>query len=364
MQLKEIITFFEAWAPPSLQESYDNSGLLVGSPNWDAKGVLFCLDCTEAVIDEAVRKGCNLVVAHHPVIFNGLKRLTGSNYIERTVISAIKHDVAIYAIHTNLDHVRSGVNGKIAERLELKNTSILAPKSGLLLRLDVYVPIEAAEKVRNALFSAGAGHIGHYEECSFQIEGQGTFKPGVGANPSLGSYGVRHTEQEICLTVILPDFLKNSVLQAMKSAHPYEEVAYQVTRLENSWQDVGSGMVGDLSTPVDFKSFLEFVKVKLQAPALRYTAPVRSHVQRVAICGGSGSFLLEHAKRSKADVYITADYKYHQFFDADGHISIVDIGHFESEQFTIELLGERFKQKFPTFASHLTSIVTNPVHYL
>ena len=364
MQLKELIAFFEGWAPPSLQESYDNSGLLVGHSTKEVTGVLFCLDCTEAIIEESVRKGCNLVVAHHPIIFSGLKRLTGRNYIERTVIKAIQHDVAIYAIHTNLDNVLSGVNAKMAEKLGLRDTTILAPKNGMMLQLMVYVPTAAAEVVREALFAAGAGHIGRYSECSFETSGQGTFKAGAEANPTIGKQGIRHTEAEVCLSVVLPDYLKNSVLNAMKRAHPYEEVAYQIVRLENTWQDVGAGMVGVLEKPLEFKDFLHYVKSQLQVPALRYTQAVGTHVTRVAICGGSGSFLLEDAKRSGADVYITADYKYHQFFDADGSISIIDIGHFESEQFTIELLGERFKRKFPTFASHLTEIVTNPVHYL
>jgi dinuclear metal center YbgI/SA1388 family protein len=364
MQLNEIICFLEDWAPPALQENYDNSGLLVGNSTGEVTGVLFCLDCTEAIVDEAVKKGCNLIVAHHPIVFSGLKRLTGSNYIERTVMSAIKQDVAIYAIHTNLDNVRSGVNAKIAQRLGLTKTSILAPKTGLLLQLQVYVPTSAAEAVREALFSAGAGKIGHYEECSFETQGRGTFKPGPGASPSIGEHDIRHTEPEVCLSVVLPEYLKNTALRAVRSVHPYEEVAHQFTRLENVWQDVGSGMVGDLASPLEFSDFLKLVKANLNAAVVRYTNPVRVQVQRVAICGGSGSFLLEHAKRSKADVYITADYKYHQFFDADGQISIVDIGHFESEQFTIELLGERFRQNFPTFASHLTEIVTNPVHYM
>lgn len=364
MQLKEIIAFFEDWAPPALQESYDNSGLLVGHSASEVTGVLFCLDCTEAVVDEAVRKGCNLIVAHHPIIFSGLKRLTGRNYIERTVISAIQKNVAIYAIHTNLDNVRNGVNAKLAEKLGLTNTHILAPKSGMMLKLSVYAPTSAAETVRQAIFDAGAGHIGRYSECSFETAGQGTFMASPEANPTIGEHGVRHTEAEVCLSVVLPEYLKNKVLVAMKKAHPYEEVAYQLTRMENAWQDVGSGMVGTLESPMDFNNFLHHIKSRLHVPALRYTRPVRSQVQRVALCGGSGSFLLEDAKRSGADVYITADYKYHQFFDADGAISIIDIGHFESEQFTIQLLGERFKQKFPTFASHLTEIVTNPVHYL
>jgi dinuclear metal center YbgI/SA1388 family protein len=328
------------------------------------KGVLFCLDATEAIVDEALAKGCNLIVAHHPIVFSGLKKLNGKSYIERIVIKAIKHDIAIYAIHTNLDHVKHGVNSRIAQRLGLNDLKILDPKSGVLLKLEVFVPLSHSDAVRQAVFQAGGGHIGNYDECSFMVEGSGTFRAGAEANPTTGEIGVRHTESEAYLQFVLPEWLKNKVLAAVRQVHPYEELAYQMVKLENSWQDVGAGMIGTLPTPMEIEKFLLHVKSSMQVSILKHTSHTQSHVQRIAICGGSGSFLLEQAKRAGADVFITADYKYHQFFDADGKLVIVDIGHFESEQFTIELLGERFKQKFPTFASHLTAICTNPVSYL
>ena len=363
MLLKEIIAAFEEWAPPALQESYDNSGLLVGNPGQTVTGVLFCLDSTEEVIDEAIAKGCNLVVAHHPIVFSGLKRITGRNYIERTVIKAVRNDVAIYAIHTNLDNVKHGVNRKIAEKLGLSKLRILAPRREELLKLEVFVPVEHTEAIRQAVFQAGGGHIGNYDECSFALTGEGTFRPQDGANPTLGEKGTRHVEAENSLSFLVPRWLKQQVHEAMIQNHPYEEVAHQWIMLGNVLQDVGSGMVGELEEEVDLESFFRLLKTSMNASLIRHTRPLKKSVKRVAVCGGSGSFLLADAIAAGADVFVTSDFKYHQFFDADGKIVVADIGHFESEQFTIELLGDWFRQKFPTFASHLTAIDTNPVFY-
>jgi dinuclear metal center YbgI/SA1388 family protein len=364
MLLKEIVSALEEFAPPSLQESYDNSGLLVGDSAQTITGVLFCLDSTEEIIDEAVAKGCNLVVAHHPIIFSGLKRITGKNYIERTVLKAILKGVAIYAIHTNLDNVKHGVNKKIADKLGLSGLRVLAPRRNELLKLEVFVPIDNLDVVRTAIFQAGGGHIGNYDECSFTLQGQGTFRPLEGANPTLGSLGVRHSESEYVLSFVVPSWLRGKVHQAMVQAHPYEEVAHQWIALQNTLQDVGSGMIGELSEPLEITDFMKMLKDTMKVSVIRHTRFVNQTVKRVAVCGGSGSFLLGDAIAAGADVFVTADFKYHQFFDADGRVVIADIGHFESEQFTIELLGDWFKQKFPTFASHLTAIDTNPVFYM
>jgi dinuclear metal center YbgI/SA1388 family protein len=363
MLLKEIITALEEFAPPALQESYDNSGLLVGNPGQTISGVLFCLDSTEAIVDEAISKGCNLIVAHHPIIFSGLKKITGKNYIERTVIKAIRHEIAIYAIHTNLDNVKHGVNRKIAEKLDLRNLQILAPRRDELLKLEVFVPREHTEAVRQSVFQAGGGFIGNYDECSFSMEGIGTFRAREGANPAIGKHGIRHSEPESNLSFLVPKWLKTRVYEAMVQAHPYEEVAYQWIKVDNALQDVGSGMVGELNVEMETGAFFHMLKDKMSVKMIRHTSVVKKSVKRIAVCGGSGSFLLADAIAAKADVLVTADFKYHQFFDADGKIVIADIGHFESEQFTIELLGDWFKQKFPTFASHLTAIDTNPVFY-
>lgn len=362
--IREVLNWMESLAPRSMQESYDNSGLLVGDDTQPVKGVLVSLDCTEEIVDEAVRKGCNLIVSHHPIVFGGLKKITGSNYVERTVIKAIQNGIALYAIHTNLDNYRFGVNEEIGRRLGLVNLKILAPAKGKLLKLMVFVPKTHATDLANALFQAGAGHIGEYDQCSFATQGIGTFRPSSAANPFIGEAGKREEVEELKVETILPAYKLPTVLTAMKQAHPYEEVAYDVVALENENQYEGSGMVGELETEMDLMDFLNQVKETFSCGVIRYTQPVKRQIKRVAFCGGSGSFLLAHAKREKADVFITGDYKYHDFFDAENQLVIADVGHYESEQFTIDLIGRILKEKFTTFAVHLTEINTNPIKYL
>jgi dinuclear metal center YbgI/SA1388 family protein len=364
MKLSEIIASLETLAPPALQEGYDNSGLLVGSSNMEITGAIVCLDSTQEVIEEAIRRKCNLVIAHHPIIFSGLKKLNGKNYIERSVMLAIKNDIAIYAIHTNLDNVHVGVNSKIAEKLGLIKTTILDPKTNLLQKLVVYAPKDNAEKVRQAMFNAGAGHIGHYDQCSFNSDGTGTFRPGIHSNPQVGSIGHVNFENETKIEVIAPNWLINNTINAVKEVHTYEEVAYDVVNLENALQTTGSGMLGYLPQPMDSLDFLKHLKSTMKAGVIKHTALVKPTVHKIAICGGSGSFLLPQSIKAQADVLVTADFKYHQFFDAEDKIIIADIGHFESEQFTIQLLVDWLKLKFPTFASHFTEVNTNPVSYL
>lgn len=363
MKIGEIISFLELLAHPSLQEHYDNAGLLTGDAGWECKGVICSLDATEEVIDEAIGKKCNLVVAHHPIIFGGLKKINGKNYVERTVIKAIKNDVAIYAIHTNLDNVIEGVNGRIAKLLGLKNVSILSHRQDTLKKLFTFVPVEKAEQVRNAIFGAGGGYIGHYSECSFNIEGEGTFKAEPGTRPYVGDIGKRHTEKELKIEVILPSFLESRVVSAMKNAHPYEEVAYDVVNLSNANNRIGSGVIGELTEPVKEEAFLARLKEVFQLKIIRHTVLTGKPIKKVAVCGGAGSFLVSKALGAGTDVYVTADMKYHEFFDANGRMLIADIGHYESEQFTINLLQEILEQKFPTFAVLKTSVETNPVRY-
>ncbi|MCO5248969.1 MAG: Nif3-like dinuclear metal center hexameric protein [Chitinophagales bacterium] len=364
IKISNIIEVVEQIAPPSLQESYDNARLIVGDKDVECTGVLICLDAIEAVIDEAIEKRCNLVLAHHPIVFSGLKSLTGKNYIERVIIKAVKNDIAIYAAHTNLDNVMKGVNSKIAEKLGLRNVKILSPKSGVLKKLYTYVPIDATDSVKKALFEAGAGNVGEYSECSFQIAGEGTFKGSEKSHPFVGKRGERHTEKENKIEVLYPDYLERRVLSALFSAHPYEEVAYEIIGLDNVHQEIGSGMIGDLDEPISSKDFLNMVKIIMKTDVIRYTQIVKEKIQKVAICGGAGSFLLNTAIVQNADVFITGDFKYHQFFDADRRIIIADIGHYESEQYTIDLFYEILVKKFPTFALYLTTINTNPVNYL
>lgn len=364
MRIKEVIDFLENWAPPVLQEKYDNSGLIVGNQNENVTGVIVCLDSVEEVLDEAIAKGCNLIVAHHPIVFSGLKRITGRNYIERTIIKAIKNDIAIYAIHTNLDNVPTGVNAEIGKRLGLKNLKILSPKPDLLSMVSVYVPRDNVESVKSEMFKAGAGEIGNYDECGFAIEGKGTFRPLENANPAIGKVGNREEVDEVKVECVVDNNTLGKVLAAIMDTHPYEEVAHHIIPIRNTRQDIGSGMYGELDKAVDLRQFLNDVKSTFKCGSIRYTrAPIKK-VKKVAFCGGSGSFLLGAAKKVKADVFITGDYKYHQFFDAENDIVIADIGHYESEQFTIDLIATVLKKKFSKFAVHFTEVNTNPINYL
>ncbi|MBK8341767.1 MAG: Nif3-like dinuclear metal center hexameric protein [Flavobacteriales bacterium] len=363
MRIKDVITVLEAWAPPSLQEDYDNCGLQVGDPSADVTSALVCLDCTEAVVAEAAAKGCGLIITHHPVIFKGLKSLVARTYVERTVLAALKHGIAIYAIHTNLDNVLNGVNGEIAARLGLLRTRVLAPRSGQLRKLAVFVPLAQAEAVRKALFGAGAGQVGAYDECSFSSEGVGTFKAGEGTDPFVGKVGERHQEPEVRVEVILPPHLEGRVVAAMRSAHPYEEVAFDLIPLANGHPGIGSGLVGEWDQPLEEGIFLSKLKEIFGLRSVRHTALLGQPVRRIALCGGSGSFLLEQAVASGADAFLTGDLKYHQYFDADRRLLLADIGHYGSEQFTPALIARYLEREMPTFAVRLTETVTDPIHY-
>jgi dinuclear metal center YbgI/SA1388 family protein len=363
MQIADIIAFLESIAPPSLQESYDNTGLLTGQAGWKCTGVLCTLDATEEVIDEAMAKNCNLVVAHHPIIFGGLKKINGKNYVEKTVIRAIKHDIAIYAIHTNLDNVIGGVNGMMADKLGLVNRSVLAPKDAMLRKLFTFVPLQQVEQVRGALFAAGGGHIGNYSECSFGVEGTGTFMGGDNTHPFAGKPGELHYEKEVKIEVVFPAHRQATIIRSLLAAHPYEEVAYDVVELANTHPGIGSGLLGELPQPMPGNLFLAQLKEAFELPLIRHTALMKGPVKKVALCGGAGSFLVSKALAAGADFYVTADMKYHEFFDANGRMVIADIGHFESEQFTIDLLATLLQEKFTTFAVLKTTVKTNPVHY-
>ena len=363
MQIAEIISFLESLANPFLQEHYDNAGLITGSPDWECKGIICSLDATEDVVKEAMVKNCNLIVAHHPIIFGGLKKINGKNYVEKTIITAIKNDIAIYAIHTNLDNVIDGVNGKMAKMIGLQKLSILFPKESTLKKLFTFVPVDKAEEVRNAIFEVGGGQIGNYSECSFNVEGTGTFKAGMGADPYIGTIGKQHQEKELKIEAIIPSYLEGKIVAAMKAAHPYEEIAYDVVGLSNKNPQTGSGIIGELAQPIEEKAFLNQLKSIFQLRIIRHTQLTGRKIKKVALCGGAGSFLISSALEASADIYITADMKYHEFFDANGRMVIADIGHYESEQFTISLLQEVLEQKFPTFAVLKTEVRTNPVYY-
>ena len=363
MIIQNIISTLTQWAPPSYQESYDNTGLITGSADWDCTGVMCTLDATEQVVQEAIDTKCNLLVAHHPIVFKGLKSLSGSGYVERAIVKAIKNDIAIYAIHTNLDNVLHGVNAAIAGKLNLQQPKILLPKDGLLCKLFTYAPVAEADKIKNALFDAGAGKIGLYHECSFAVNGTGSFKPTEGTRPFIGTINQREELAETKIEVIFSAHLHSVILKALFAAHPYETVAYEIVRLENTYDEVGSGLIGTLEQAMPENEFLALIKDAFHVPYVRHTPLLDKNVKRVAVCGGSGSFLTKKAIGAGADVFLTADLKYHEFFEADNRVLLVDIGHWESEQFTIDLIAIFLQQNFPTFAILKTGVYTNPVRY-
>ena len=364
MLLQQLIQHLESYAPPAFQESYDNAGLLLGDKTRDITAALVALDVTEAVIEEAISKKCELIICHHPLIFNGIKRITGSNEVERCLIRAIKNDLAIYAAHTNLDSITGGVNSKICEKIGLVNCRILSPAINLLVKLVAYVPNDHLETVRTAIFAAGAGEIGNYDQCSYSSAGAGTFRGNENSVPFVGSAGQMHTEPEIRLETIVPRHLMGKVVAALKAAHPYEEVAYDLLPLENGYSTVGMGMIGELEVPADETLVLESIKAIFECKMIKHTALLNKKIKKIAVCGGSGSFLISKAIADGADLFISADFKYHDFFEADKAIVLADIGHYESEQFTKEVLKEIVLKKFPTFALHLSDVKTNPVSYL
>jgi len=363
IKLRDITSYLEGLAPPSLQESYDNSGLQVGDPNMELSGILVALDASEKVLQEAEKLGFNLVLTHHPVIFGGLKSITGRSGPERIVKLAIQKEIAIYSAHTNFDAISGGVNTALANRLGLVNQEILSPMGGKLLKLVVFVPHAQLDQVRQAMFDAGAGNLGAYDSCSFNLEGQGTFRGGEESQPFAGEAGAFHQEAETRLETIIPAELSGRVISAMLVAHPYEEVAYDIYPLENKDPRRGMGMIGRLEHPMEEEVFLGFLKDRFRASIVRHSALLGKAVKKVAVCGGSGSFLLSKAKAKGADVFVTGDMKYHQFFEAEGRLVVMDIGHFESEQFTRELFYDLLMKKFPKFAVRLSETEKNPIKY-
>ncbi len=363
MTISTIISVIEKIAPLSLQEDYDNAGLIVGDSNAFCTGALLSLDTTEAVVDEALENGCNLIIAHHPIIFKGLKKITGSNYVEKTIIKAIQNNIAIYACHTNIDNVLNGVNGMIADKLALTNRMIMEPKELLLRKLSVYVPASHSQQLLDALFLSGAGDIGNYSECSFITEGVGSFRPGADANPQSGQIGVREVAAEQKIEVVFPKWKQHLILKAMRENHPYEEVAHEILLLQNSYQEIGAGLIGELEHPMEESQFFNHVSSVFGLSVVKHTRFLGKKVKKVAVCGGSGSFLTSKAIQHQADVFLTSDIKYHEFFDANDKILLMDIGHFESEQYTIELFHKVLQQNFPNFALLKSKVNTNPVHY-
>jgi dinuclear metal center YbgI/SA1388 family protein len=364
MKISQIISELEEFAPPFLQESFDNSGLQVGDVSQNVRGILLCLDLTEEVVDEAIELDCNLIVSHHPLLFKSLKSLTGKNYIERCVIKACKNDIAIYACHTNLDNAAGGVNFRLAEKIGLQNLRVLSPKKDILLKLVTFVPDSKAEMLRNALFNAGAGYIGNYDFCSFNIPGKGTFRANDNANPFVGEINEFHTEAETRIETVLPVYKKSAVLRALLATHPYEEPAFDFYPLDNEWKNVGSGVVGELPYPEDEETFLQKLKTIFNLDTLKHSPFTGKKISEVALCGGSGAFLLPDAIAYGADIFITGEAKYNDYYDAEKLILLAVIGHYESEILTKELFYDIITKKITNFAVHFSTVNTNPVNYM
>lgn len=363
MTIREVIFEIEKHIPIAQSEDFDNAGLLCGNPEREVSGILICHDALENVIEEAISSGCNFVFAFHPILFSGLKSIIGKNYVEKAVLKAIENKIAIYAVHTAFDNDYFGVNYGICEVLELKNQRVLMPKSSDLKQLSVYVPVDFSEQVRRALFSAGSGNIGFYDECSFTIQGNGTFRPLEGSNPFLGTKNQCENADEVQISVIFESWKQNAVVAAMKLAHPYEEVAYQIYKLENQNHYLGLGRYGDLETEIPEQDFLRMVKEKFNLKVIRHSDLRNKTVKRVGVLGGSGASGIGAAKAAKCDAYLTGDVKYHDFFQAENKMLVCDIGHFESEQFVAQQLFEILSEKFPKFAISISKEKTNPVNY-
>ncbi len=364
MKIKEVVCALERFAPLPLQDGFDNAGLQIGLTEAEVSGALLCLDVTEPVIDEAIVLGCNLIISHHPLIFKGYKSITGKDYVERCIMKAIKHDIVIYSAHTNLDNAYQGVNYRFAELIGLKNVRILEPKEDMLVKLVTFVPVDAAKKVRQALFAAGCGHIGNYDSCSYQLDGEGTFRAQEGANPYVGEVGELHTEKEVRLEMIMPVYLKTQVVSALMWAHPYEEPAYDIYPLQNQWAQVGIGVIGELEHPEEDLQFLKRIKERFNVGCLKHNEVRGKMIHTVALCGGSGSFLLPQAIRQNADVFVTGEFKYHDYFGQDEKILMAEIGHYESELHTVMIFSDLLRNQFPELMLRITKVNTNPIKYL
>ncbi len=364
MKVKEVTDILETLAPLAYAEDFDNVGLLVGNSEANVTGILVTLDTLEVVVDEAIANNCNLIVSFHPIIFVGLKKLTGSNYVEKTVMKALQNNIHIYSMHTALDNCSNGVNAKICEVLGLTNTKILIPQKGTIKKLTTYAPTGDVNAVKTSLFDAGAGSIGNYKNCSFISNGIGSYLPQENANPKNGKIGELHHENETQINVTFAKANQTKILQALYKSHPYEEVAYEITTLENTNQNIGMGMIGEIQQPMAEELFLKSVKTKMNIEHIRHTELLGKKVKKVAVLGGSGAFAIKIAISSGADVFITSDIKYHQFYEAESKLIVADIGHYESEQFTKNLIVDYLTKKIPNFAIRLSESKTNPIKYL
>lgn len=364
MKIKEIVSALEQFAPLPLQDGFDNAGLQIGLTDAEVTGALLCLDVTETVLDEAIALGFNLIIAHHPLIFKGYKSITGKDYVERCILKAIKNDLVIYAAHTNLDNAPEGVNFKIAEKIGLKNVRVLETKENALVKLVTFVPTAQAEGVRKALFNAGCGNIGNYDSCSYNIEGEGTFCAHEGTHPYCGEIGEMHAEKEIRIETILPAYKKAEAIKALLAAHPYEEPAFDIYPLQNTWAQAGAGIIGELEATETELEFLKRIKRIFEVGCLKHNKLTGREIQTVALCGGAGAFLIPLAIRNHADVFITGEIKYHDYFGHENDILLAEIGHYESEQYTKEIFYTLIRDLFPNLEVQQTKVNTNPIKYM
>lgn len=364
MKLSDLCSYLDSAVPLSFQEGYDNSGLQVGHPEKEINSALVTLDITEKVIDEAIQKECDIVVSHHPLIFSGLKKITGKSPGDRILIKAIKNDIAVYTSHTNLDMMSNGVSRKMAQKLGLQNIFVLLPLKEKLIKLVTFVPADHLEKVREAVFNAGAGFIGNYDRCGFTVSGNGSFRAGEGTNPYTGKKGEEHFGKEVRFETVLFSHLRKTVVNALIDSHPYEEVAYDIYSLENDNIDYGLGCTGDFANPLSENDFLSLVSSVFESRGMRFSGLTGKMVKKVALCGGAGASLLNDAVSAQADAFVTADIKYHTWFEADNRILLIDCGHFESEKFSTEILCDLIIKKFPKFAVRFSETNTNPINYL
>ncbi|MFN3757266.1 MAG: Nif3-like dinuclear metal center hexameric protein [Flavobacterium sp.] len=370
MTIQSLLPLLENMAPTSYAEDFDNVGLLTGNLEQDITGILVCHDALENVIQEAIDTKCNVVVCFHPILFSGLKKITGSNYVEKAIILAIKHDIAIYAVHTGLDNHPEGVNKIMCKALGIENSKVLISKENYIRKLVTFTIPENFETLRNALFEAGAGNIGNYEDCSFSSKGIGTYMGNESSNPEIGERFEFVENEEIKIEVTFEKHLESSILKALFNHHVYEEVAYEIYELKNKHQNIGLGHIGNLPKPMTEENFLKHVKDCLECGIIRHSAILGKPIERVAVLGGSGSFAIKAAIRAKADVFITSDLKYHQFYEAENQIILMDVGHFESERFTKNYIVDYLKEKMLNFAPafetgriFLSEQNTNPVKY-
>ena len=363
MRIQNFIDVIEEWAPTAYAEDFDNVGLIIGNPELECKGVLVTHDTLENVVEECIKKDFNLIVSFHPIIFSGLKKLTQSTYVERVVTKAIKNDICVYAIHTALDNHRFGVSHALAENLGLYDIEVLSPKEKTIRKLTTYAPKNEAPVLLEKLYEAGAGKIGNYKECSFISSGKGTFKGNENSNPNLGVKGEKTEVDEVQINLIFELHSQQKILHTLFETHPYEEVAYEVFSLENKNQTIGMGSLGELENEMDEEVFINWVQDKLNIDMVRHSKTIGKKIKKVAVLGGSGSFAISSAIRSNADVFVTADLKYHDFFQAENKILLIDAGHYETEQFTKKLIHDNLIKKLPNFAIALSESITNPVNY-